>query len=459
MQKDKSVNRYALKITLPYLVASGLWIIFSDRFIAGLADDIQNLTALQTYKGWFFITMSALMVYLISRRYLERIRQTATSLQESRVVLSETQRVMATLHANLPGFAYRCSADCDRVIHFVSNSCLAVTGYTSDQLVGGLTLHRHLILPGDRDMVNEAIESSVAHAAPYQLEYRIRHEDASVRWIWEQGCGVFSADGTLVALEGYVSDISEQKHLQEQLRNAERLEHIGQAASTIIHDLKNPMQVILGHVELLRLERDKADTDRYLDTIEHQVQTMLSMSRELLDYARGEISFVFTPINVRDMLERLVETYRPTFSQLGIGLSFTWRQETDTSPVLDLDGERMGRALMNLIGNARDALKDQGQIRVRAWAAPESLSIEIQDDGPGIPSHIRDRLFEAFVTHGKSGGTGLGLAIARKIVESHHGKITCSSAPGSGTTFTIILPRTRTSASSRLLEAADAVPR
>lgn len=458
MGKNNSVTVYALKITVPYLIASGLWIIFSDRFLAGVAPDIESLTALQTYKGWFYISMSALLVYLIARRYLREIQQTSASLQHSQFAHSETQRVMATLHANLPGFAYRCSGDNNYTLHFVSDSCHTVTGYSRDELISGnTTLHRDIVLPEDRDAVRMSIDRAVSASTPYQIEYRIRHKDGSVRWIWEQGCGVFTPDGNLSGLEGYVNDISENKHLQEQLRASERLEHIGQAASTIIHDLKNPMQVILGHVELLRLERDKSDTERYLNTIENQVQTMLSMSRELLDYARGEITFVFTPTNVREMLQLLVDTYQPTFRQRGVALSFTWRQDPDISPSIELDRDRIARALMNLIGNAREALKDRGQIRIRALATQEAVKIEIQDNGPGIPEHIQNRLFEAFVTHGKSGGTGLGLAIARKIVESHHGDIACSSQPGAGTTFTITLPRTRASVSTRLLAATQAV--
>jgi signal transduction histidine kinase len=182
---------------------------------------------------------------------------------------------------------------------------------------------------------------------------------------------------------------------------------------------------------------------------------MLSMSREILDYARGEISLALSTVNVWDFLQQLVDTYQPTFRQAGIGLSFTWRQDTEASPETELDPDRMRRALMNLIGNAKEAIKGEGQIRLRSWTTTEDICIEIQDDGPGIPATIENDIFNAFVTHGKSGGTGLGLAITKKIVESHQGTISFSSEPGVGTTFTITLPRKQASRIAVSQEAAQ----
>lgn len=459
MGKPNAVTGYALKITIPYLLVSFLWIVFSDRFVEGIAIDKVALSTMQTYKGWFFITMSALLVFAISLRYLKELQQAGQSLKQSQEVLSETQRVMATLYANLPGFAYRRQLDRDWHMQFVSDGCFDTVGYTRHELMGGeVSSYADLIVDGDRQRVGDAIEAAVADGSTYQVEYRVRHRDGSVRWVWEQGCGVYGERGALLALEGFITDISEKKRLQEQLQVSARLEHIGQAASTIIHDLKNQMQVILGNVELLRLQPIPPKSSRHLDVIENQVEVMLSCSREMLDYARGENSLKFTPVDTRALLRLLVDTYGPEFAKHSIDLTLELREESDVSVMFDLDHDRIARALINLIVNARDALKNGGEIALRAHVERHKITIEIQDNGPGIPEEIQGRLFDAFVTHGKTGGTGLGLAIVRKIVESHGGSIGYHSALGAGTTFVVVLPRLGMAAPQRLQEVSESVP-
>jgi hypothetical protein len=105
------------------------------------------------------------------------------------------------------------------------------------------------------------------------------------------------------------------------------------------------------------------------------------------------------------------------------------------------DDVKMERAIANLIKNAIEALGNGGHIAVSSYADDHYAYIRIEDDGPGIPEAIRDKLFESFVTYGKKGGTGLGLAIVKSTVDMHHGKITCQAVSPRGTAFVIALPR------------------
>lgn len=435
MREVKSIASYALKIAIPYLAVSAVWILGSDYFLGHAVSDSEALTDIQTYKGLFFVTMSALFVYLIARRYLHELKQAMTSLEESR-------RAMSTLQGNLPGMAYRCRNDHSWTMLAISDGCLELTGYPAADLIGDAVVsYGQLIVPGDREMVHETIQRAVTAQQPYLIEYRITAGGGTEKWVWEQGCGVFDTDGDLVALEGYIFDITEKRRLEEQLRVSDRLNHIGEAASTIIHDLKNQMHVIIGHVELLRETAQGADEARYLDTIDNQVEAMLSMSQELLDYAKGEFSLAVGQVNVTELLEQLISTYQLTFGQAGVDMSHTSRREPDSSPVFELDQGKVWRALLNLVTNAKEAMPSGGQIWLRSLIGPEDVRIEVQDSGPGMPEEIRDRLFEPFVTYGKAGGTGLGLAIVKKIVAAHQGRISFTTNMGSGTTFTITFPR------------------
>ena len=437
-----SIAKYALKICIPYALIGGIWIIVSDRVLAWAVNDTETLTVLQTYKGWFFVVMSALVIYLTSYHYIANFRQSESRLRDSEAARSESQRYLLTLLSNLPGMTYRCRNDIKWTMEFLSDGCKELTGYNPEDIIENhFTAYGELILAEDQGMVWQTVQHSLFNKTAFQLEYRIKTRPGIIKWVWEQGRGIYSDHGELLAIEGYIVDISEKKHLEEQLRNAERLQHIGQAASTIIHDMKNHMQVIQGHVELFRKTTDPAVINRHCNTIERQIQSMLSMSRELLEYARGEISLDLNNSNIDELLGQLVETYHPSFTPSGIDLVYSHYQEPGASSTIEIDRAKIWRLLMNLLVNAKEALRDGGKITVRSIINARNVKIEVEDNGPGIPERIKPRIFEPFVSYGKSSGTGLGLAIAKKIVEAHNGDISFVSGDGNGTKFIISLPR------------------
>ncbi|MFZ1685194.1 MAG: PAS domain-containing sensor histidine kinase [Candidatus Zixiibacteriota bacterium] len=441
MNSQRSIQLLALKIALPYALAGGLWILLSDQMVSKVVSDVGALTTLQTYKGWFFVFMSAVLVYFTASQYISHFFKAERKLQESEHALSESQRTLLTLMRNLPGMAYRSNCEEECVLEFVSDGCVELTGYWPAEFVGAeATCYRRIIHADDLEYVRTRVKRAIEDGGAFQLEYRIMHRDGNMKWVWEQGCAVPSKSGSHLVIEGYIFDITEKKQLEEAHRSSERMRNIGQAASGIVHDFKNPLQMILGHIDLYRLDPRPEVVEEHLGQIERQVQNMNSMCRELLDYARGEITLDLSICDISDLLNRMVESFRPTFERAGISISHTVRQDTGASSTLPLDRERILRAVTNLVGNAREAISGAGQIRVRTWIGLDEVVVEVQDSGPGIPEEIRSTLFEPFVTRGKSGGTGLGLAITRRIVEAHEGSISFASCPQTGTTFSIRLP-------------------
>ena len=151
-------------------------------------------------------------------RRVKELSQEVSSLKDAEEALIESQRTLSTLMGNLPGMAYRCRNDDDWTMEFVSDGCLALTGYEPHQLMWNREIsYAQLIHPEDRNQVWEGVQTAVAQKKPFRFTYRIADAAGEERWVWEQGIGIFSSDGQMIALEGFISDITDNKRITEQL--------------------------------------------------------------------------------------------------------------------------------------------------------------------------------------------------------------------------------------------------
>lgn len=150
-----------------------------------------------------------------------RLQDEVVKRKQTEEVLHESERRQRTLISNLPGIVYRCRNDQGLAMEFISNGCKNLTGYPSSDLVDNAVLsYGDLIVPEDREYVRFEIRSALEEKGPYQLTYRIRTASGEVRWVWEQGTGVWNMAGKLLALEGFITDITERKTAEEELRKA-----------------------------------------------------------------------------------------------------------------------------------------------------------------------------------------------------------------------------------------------
>jgi len=157
-----------------------------------------------------------------------------------------------------------------------------------------------------------------------------------------------------------------------------------------------------------------------------------------MEFSRGESRLAVTPINVMAFLDQFKALNEEFLHPPGIEIVFK------AEPVeIEIDVMRMQRVLQNLVTNAIEALQQtaKARIAIEAWVEDSTFRLSVEDNGPGIPEGIQSRIFEPFVTHGKSKGTGLGMAIVRNIVTAHGGTITFETAHDRGTTFLISLPQ------------------
>ena len=219
----------------------------------------------------------------------------------------------------------------------------------------------------------------------------------------------------------------------------ERLTTIGRLLSSVIHDLKTPLTVISGYVQLMQGSNDRRIRERYANLVLRQFDLIGAMQREVLEFARGEKSVLVRKIYLQKFFDDVRGQLEADLARRGVELVVDV-QERGTAR---FDEGKILRVVHNLARNAVEAMGRRGGkfvIKVTRDRGDGSLLLSFSDTGPGIPKEIEHRLFQSFVTSGKKGGTGLGLAIVKKIAEEHGGSIAVQSS-SRGATFKLRIPQ------------------
>lgn len=243
-------------------------------------------------------------------------------------------------------------------------------------------------------------------------------------------------DGALLKLVS--ANVSTELRVFESRRareRAERMGSMGRLLSGVIHDLRTPLTVISGYVQLMTVSEDTSLRAQYSAVIAEQFEVIAAMQKDLLAYARGETSLLIRKVFLGAFSESIARQFRPELEKHGIVLEV----KLDSSGVAFFDERRMSRAIGNLVQNAIEAMRrGGGTLTLHFDRDGDDLVLGVGDTGGGIPKAVRSRLFEPFVTSGKKMGTGLGLANVKKIVDEHGGDIDVLSSR-SGTTFRLII--------------------
>lgn len=229
-----------------------------------------------------------------------------------------------------------------------------------------------------------------------------------------------------------------RQYLREVLQ-AERLAVIGRFARSIVHDLKNPLNIIGLTAEMAGMQQATPELrQQAMSAIRAQVERISEMVGEILDFTQGApADLVLPPMDYSEFVRQVIEEIRPEVSLKSVGLGLE-----NPPPVvrLLLNPKRLRRVFHNLIHNAAEAMPEGGKIILRFRTGPTEVVTEIEDTGPGLAPEMAGRLFEPFATHGKTHGTGLGLSICKRIIEDHHGWITARNEAGHGAIFAFGLP-------------------
>jgi signal transduction histidine kinase/ActR/RegA family two-component response regulator len=252
---------------------------------------------------------------------------------------------------------------------------------------------------------------------------------------------IFNAKGALLGRVEIYRDLTAQRLFQSKLLQTEKLAELGQMVTGIAHELSNPLTSILGYAQRLLLRRDPVGESHEARQIFQEAERASAILRQLLLSARESLP-ERRRVALNQVVSRALELQRFSLASDDIHV------QLDLEPVLPFvqgDPGQLQQVLMNLIGNARQAIEEHGKggtIHVKTKRIAEKrVLLEVGDDGPGIPQGIQARIFDPFFTTKPAGvGTGLGLAIVLRIVREHGGRLHLASNLGQGTVFSIELP-------------------
>jgi two-component system cell cycle sensor histidine kinase/response regulator CckA len=330
---------------------------------------------------------------------------------------------------------------------FVSPAFETIWGRSCESLYRSPSLWRDSIHPDDRGRVHAARERPPEE---YDVEYRVLRPDGGIRWVHDRGFPIYDDQQRVYRVAGVAEDITERRHIEEQFRQAQKMDAVGQLAGGIAHDFNNILAAIMLQVDEAATRPGVADDMRdSLAEIREATDRAANLTRQLLQFSRRQVmqprrlDLNAVVAGLATMLHRVVR--EDVRIQLRLSPSPLFTRS---------DAGMLEQILMNLAVNARDAMPRGGNLVIETAAvmigdgdraAPAELrpgpyvSLRVTDDGDGITAENLGRVFEPFFTT-KSHGTGLGLATVFGIVKQHRGDVTVTSAAGVGSTFRVLLP-------------------
>ena len=330
----------------------------------------------------------------------------------------------------------------------VNQSWLDLFDYTREEMAD-LKAEKIYVNPDDRIKFQKEIEEE---GFVKDFELKLRKKDGKKMDCLLTSSLSRAADGSISGYRGILRDVTEQNKMEDQLRQAQRMESIGTLAGGIAHDFNNLIQAIYGYTQIMMMEKEPGDPDySRLEAIERVARRAGDLTKQILLFSRkGEVNLRPVELNLEvketcELLERSIPKMISIELHLGEKLK-----------IINADPAQIEQIMMNLGVNARDAMPDSGKLvfetenvildeeycKMHLEITPgEYVVLSVSDTGHGMDRETVEHIFEPFFTTKETGrGTGLGLATVYGIVKSHGGHISCYSEPGQGTTFKIYFP-------------------
>ncbi|MGQ9699001.1 MAG: response regulator [Armatimonadota bacterium] len=347
----------------------------------------------------------------------------------------------------------------DGTLTFVNEACCRFFGKTREQLLGRNVAE---LLGQDEIASRQLLGQQLSPQNPSRsIQKSIEVSPGDVRWLHWIDRGIFKEDGQLCEIQSVGRDVTEQVALEEQLRQAQKMEAVGRLAGGVAHDFNNLLMAMTGYADLLLRAMPQNDPHRrYVGEIQKAAQRAAALTQQLLAFSRKQI---LSP-KILDLNTSVIDIERMLSRLIGEDVELI----TDLAPDLGLvkaDPHQIDQVILNLVVNARDAMPEGGKLIIRTGnvylneqfarthpdAVPgEYVMLSVTDTGCGMYADTLSLVFEPFFTTKPTGkGTGLGLSTVYGIVRQSGGYIDVESEVGKGSTFRIYLPRVTEASTDR----------
>ncbi len=404
--------------------------IRAERKIHGYQDHLEDLVRAQT----------------------EELRQEIQDRMRAEETIRKSEVRFRLLAENAQDIIFRFRLGAVPGFEYVSPSVQSILGHSPADFYQNPHLLEQILEPDYRHQWSELLRSPVTR--PPVSTVSVRRQDGEIVWLEQRNKLVLEESGQVAVIEGIARDVSERKRaeaekmrLEEELQKAQKLEALGRLSAGIAHNFNNLLAGIAGNVALARLQAPESSQEN-LEHAEAATQRAAQLVRELMLFGRSTEPEK-SAVQVGRVAREVLAICRGTFDRR-IVLTL---EECADIPCALANRSRLHQVFLNLCINARDAVEEirdrTPQIVLRIGVirgeGSEWVSVEVEDNGVGIPRNQIDRVFDPFFTTKAIGkGTGLGLTTVYGIVQQHGGRIKVESEPGLGTRFTVTLPTTET---------------
>lgn len=336
----------------------------------------------------------------------ENLDQIMSTLQDGLILFTRDGRIVLV------------SASAER---FVGRPRGEMLGYTVEQVFDDSTRLGQIVL--DAFALRQAV-------SPREIELeRGRRIQIGLDFIAERGEQL----GALLTMR----DAESVRKIENEIELSRRLAAIGRLTSGVAHEVKNPINSIVVHLEVLKekLLHIDPDTKRHMDVINSEIHRLDRVVKTLVDFTRP-VELKLAEIDLREIVEDVVELSSPEAGRQGVNIE----KQIDAEPlIVRVDADLIKQGLLNVILNGVQAMPNGGPLMVSADRVGQTARIVVQDRGVGIPPEVRDKIFNLYFTTKKS-GSGIGLAMTYRVLQLHNGALDFESKPGEGTSFRLLLP-------------------
>lgn len=298
--------------------------------------------------------------------------------------------------------------------------------------------YRELVHPDDRDYLFGRLDRAAQGADDLKhLAFRFRRAEGGWRHMMASARIEHGSSGEVERVLAALIDVSERRLLEEGLRQAQKLDTLGQVAAGVAHDFNNVLATLqIGLSSLRHVFPTEHENHDVVEDLQAALDRGMGLAKQLLTFSRKA---AFKPAAI-DLSAR-IRVLEPVLRRMLRSAELVLELDA-TLGMIWADPVQIEQVVLNLVVNARDAIEEHGHITVRTRAAPgRGVMIEVQDDGRGIDDDVRARLFEPFFTTKSVGhGTGLGLAVVASVAQQWQGAVEVDTAPGAGATFRVIFP-------------------